>query len=140
MVAGWFTVAVTDPVADALAVPATAQLRLTLQQGMVGRTKRGPWVRIDDVPVPTTPGVNVLPVTAGRHTVSIVSAAQIGATTVAEFDVAVGGTAELWYAAPFARYSAGRIGPEPQPDESRRFLGLVGVIMAAGVIYEAVRR
>ena len=140
MVARWFTVAVTDPWADALAVPATAQLRLTLQEGMLGRTKRGPWVRIDDVPVPTSPGVNVLPVTPGRHTVSIVSAHQIGATTVTEFDVADGGTAELWYAAPFARYSAGRIGPEPQPDESKRLLGLVGVIMAAGIVYEAVRR
>ena len=134
----------TDPLDDAWAAamsePPTATLRLTLQEGMFGRSKRGPWVRVDDVPVPTNPGDNIVPVTAGHHTVSVVSAAQVAATTEAAFEVAPYETVHLWYAPPFARYSAGRIGPEPQPDESRRFLLLVGVVMAGGVVYEAIRR
>ena len=120
--------------------PATARLHLTLQEGMLGAPRRGPWVRVDDTPVPTTRGENVIEVTPGHHTISIVSAAQIAGRTEGDFLAADGEAVHLWYSPPFSRFSTGRIGPEPQPDESRRFLALVGLVMVAGVVVEAVRR
>lgn len=120
--------------------PATAWVHLTLQQGMFARARRGPWVRIDGEPVATAPGDNVIPVTAGRHALSVVSERRLSSPVTTHVEVGVGETARLFYTPPFSRLSSGNLGPEPQPFEAHRYLGLVALVIVVGMVFQTFFR
>jgi hypothetical protein len=126
-------VSLNEPSADE---PAPGCLRLVLQAPLWGPQRA--WVRIDGVPVPTTPRENLIPIAPGHHTIEIDDAMR--PVTSGTFEVLPGGTTNLWFAPGFSRFDLGGLGPEPQRTRGPRFLLLVAVIIVVGLLFELLVR
>ena len=122
-----------DQGADA---PQLGSLRLVLQAPL-WRPQRA-WVRIDGVPVPTTPGENLIPVTPGLHTIEVAEAWR--PPTTGSFEATASETVSLWFAPGFSRLELGGLGPEPQRTRGPRFLLVVAVIILVGLLVELFLR
>ena len=120
-----------DPGAGAGA-PELGHLRLVLQDPLWGTLRL--WVRIDDRPVPTTPGENLLPLTPGPHTIEIDDVWR--PRTSGAFEVAPGETSSLYFAPGFGRFEMGGLGPEPQRTRGVRVLTLIGVVMIVWMLVQ----
>ena len=46
----------------------------------------------------------------------------------------------LFYTPPYGHHTTGNLGPEPQPFESKRYLGIVALIIVAGYLFQALLR
>jgi hypothetical protein len=107
-------------------------LRLVLQPPMWGNTRL--WVRVDDVPVPTETGENLVPVTPGRHSIEITDARH--PSWRSEFEVGDGDTVSLYFAPPFRRGDTGSLEAMPQPFRGPGFLAVVAALIVLGLVVQ----
>ena len=114
----------------------TGHLRLTVQNTLLGKPALGVRARVDDEPVTIRAGENLIALDAGRHKVEM-STLLVGGSgdASAEVDVPAHGQAALWYAPPFNRAIAGRLGDRPQRPAGTWFLLLVAAIIVLGMLY-----
>ena len=59
---------------------------------------------------------------------------------ITHVELGVGETLHLFYTPPYGHHTTGNLGPEPQPFESKRYLGIVALIIVAGYLFQALLR
>ena len=111
-------------------------LRLTVQPNFFGKTRAT--VRIDGWPVPSSLGVNDIPVPPGPHLVEVADPFRSMPESV-DVNVAPGQTLSLWYAPPYGRSDPGRLSSTPL--WSRRYVSLIvlATIIVVGLLVEMIR-
>jgi hypothetical protein len=115
-------------------------IRLTVQNTLLGKPALSVSAQVDGVPVRIVHGENLIPVDAGRHLIEISTVLVSGSGDVsAEVDVPAHGQADLWYAPPYFRAIAGRLGDRPQQAAGTWFIVLVAAIIVVGMTYTLIR-
>ena len=111
-------------------------LRLTVQPNLFGKTRAR--VRVDGWPVPSSLGVNDIPVPPGRHLVEVADPFRSTPESM-DVHVAAGQILSLWYAPPYGRFDPGRLSSTPL--WSRRYVSLIvlATIIVVGLLVEMIR-